>query len=90
MIPAATSRCVRTAAEVVASDDTDIIVGSHISAVRVALRKVVAGRIPYIYTPVYEGGERTPGMMAIGETPRARSAPPSSGSPTSRMRRAGT
>ena len=32
-------------------------------------------RIPYIYTPVYEGGERTPGVMAIGETPRAQSRP---------------
>ena len=66
---------VRTASEVVASSDADIIVGSHISAVRVALRKVVAGRIPYVYTPVYEGGERTPGVMAIGETPRAQSRP---------------
>ncbi|MDB5603316.1 MAG: putative nitrile hydratase regulator [Bradyrhizobium sp.] len=66
---------VRTASDVVASDDADIIMGSHISAVRVALRKVVAGRIPYVYTPVYEGGERTPGVMAIGETPRAQSRP---------------
>jgi urea transport system substrate-binding protein len=66
---------VRTASDVVASDDADIIMGSHISAVRIALRKVVAGRIPYIYTPVYEGGERTPGVMAIGETPRAQSRP---------------
>jgi ABC-type branched-subunit amino acid transport system substrate-binding protein len=65
----------RTAADIVASDDADIIMGSHISAVRVALRKVVAGRIPYIYTPVYEGGERTPGVMAIGETPRNQSRP---------------
>jgi urea transport system substrate-binding protein len=66
---------VRTASDVVASDDADILMGSHISAVRVALRKVVAGRIPYVYTPVYEGGERTPGVMAIGETPRAQSRP---------------
>ena len=66
---------VRTASDIVASDDADIIMGSHISAVRVALRKVVAGRIPYVYTPVYEGGERTPGVMAIGETPRAQSRP---------------
>ena len=49
--------------------------GSHISAVRVALRKVTRNRIPYIYTPVYEGGERTPGVMAIGETPRCQSRP---------------
>jgi ABC-type branched-subunit amino acid transport system substrate-binding protein len=66
---------VRAASDIVASEDADIVMGSHISAVRVALRKVVAGHIPYIYTPVYEGGERTPGVMAIGETPRALSRP---------------
>jgi urea transport system substrate-binding protein len=60
---------VRCATDMVASEDADIVMGSHMSAVRLALRKVVAGRIPYIYTPVYEGGERTPGVMAIGETP---------------------
>ena len=66
---------VRKASEIVAAADADIIMGSHISAVRVALRNVLTGHIPYIYTPVYEGGERTPGVMAIGETPRAQSRP---------------
>ncbi len=66
---------VRTASDIVAHDEVDLIMGSHISAVRVALRKVVAGHIPYIYTPVYEGGERTPGVMAIGETPRHQTRP---------------
>lgn len=68
-------KIVDTAADIVADDDADIVMGSHISAVRVALRKVLAGRIPYIYTPVYEGGERTPGVMAIGETPRHQTKP---------------
>jgi hypothetical protein len=49
---------VRCATDMVASEDADIVMGSHMSAVRLALRKVVAGRIPYIYTPVYEGGEQ--------------------------------
>jgi ABC-type branched-subunit amino acid transport system substrate-binding protein len=66
---------VRAASDIVADDDADIVMGSHISAVRVALRQVVAGKIPYVYTPVYEGGERTPGVMAIGETPGAQSRP---------------
>jgi len=65
----------RTASDIVASEDADLVMGSHISAVRVALRKVVAGHIPYLYTPVYEGGERTPGVMAIGETPGAQWRP---------------
>ncbi len=65
----------RQAVEIIDNDEADILVGSHISAVRVALREVATGRIPYIYTPVYEGGERTPGVMAIGETPRKQMRP---------------
>lgn len=45
------------------------IVGMHISAVRESLVRSVGGRLPYVYTPLYEGGERTPGVFAIGETP---------------------
>jgi urea transport system substrate-binding protein len=63
------------ARDAVEFDEVDIIMGSHISAVRVALRKITRGRVPYIYTPVYEGGERTPGVMAIGEVPRAQTRP---------------
>jgi ABC-type branched-subunit amino acid transport system substrate-binding protein len=63
------------AAQAIASDEVDVIMGSHISAVRVALRKVTRNRVPYVYTPVYEGGERTPGVMAIGETPYGQSRP---------------
>jgi urea transport system substrate-binding protein len=63
------------ARDAVEFDEVDIIMGSHISAVRVALRKITKGRIPYIYTPVYEGGEQTPGVMAIGEVPRAQTRP---------------
>jgi ABC-type branched-subunit amino acid transport system substrate-binding protein len=63
------------ATEAIEFDDIDIIMGSHISAVRVALRRITRGRVPYIYTPVYEGGERTPGVMTIGETPRSQTRP---------------
>jgi ABC-type branched-subunit amino acid transport system substrate-binding protein len=63
------------AEQAIASDEVDLVMGSHISAVRVALRKVTRNRVPYIYTPVYEGGEQTPGVMAIGETPRSQSRP---------------
>lgn len=47
----------------------DAIVGMHISAVRQRLSKVVQQRVPYIYTPLYEGGETTRGIFTIGETP---------------------
>ena len=47
----------------------DAVVGWHISAVRVAVAPRIAGRVPYIYTALYEGGERTPGVFLAGETP---------------------
>ncbi|MEM7523864.1 MAG: substrate-binding domain-containing protein [Pseudomonadota bacterium] len=47
----------------------DAIVGMHISAVRERLISVVRGRVPYIYTPLYEGGAMAPGVFAIGDTP---------------------
>ena len=65
----------RNAEDLVALDGADIVVGCHMSAVRVALRRTFAGRIPYIYTPIYEGGERTPGILAIGETPPRQARP---------------
>ena len=53
----------------------DAIVGMHISAVRQRLAGSVSGRIPYVYTPLYEGGERTPGVFTIGETPERQLLP---------------
>ena len=47
----------------------DAVVGWHISAVRRALVPKISGRIPYIYTAQYEGGERAPGVFVTGETP---------------------
>jgi urea transport system substrate-binding protein len=63
------------AEQAIGFDEVDLIMGLHTSAVRVAMRKITRNRIPYIYTPVYEGGERTPGVIAIGETPRWQSRP---------------
>jgi ABC-type branched-subunit amino acid transport system substrate-binding protein len=45
------------------------VTGWHISAVRRELAPKTTGRVPYVYTPVYEGGERTPGVFLTGETP---------------------
>ena len=53
----------------------DAIVGMHISAVRQSLSKIVQQRIPYVYTPLYEGGERTKGVFAIGDTPERQLGP---------------
>lgn len=45
------------------------VVGWHISAVREVLAPRIAGRVPYVYTALYEGGERRPGVFLTGETP---------------------
>lgn len=45
------------------------VVGWHISAVRRALAPRLAARVPYIYTALYEGGERSRGVFLTGETP---------------------
>ena len=47
----------------------DAIVGMHTSQVRQRVLRDVARQIPYVYTPLYEGGENTPGVFALGETP---------------------
>ncbi len=51
------------------------VVGMHISAVRQKLAKIIGGRVPYVYTPLYEGNERTPGIFALGETPQEQLRP---------------
>ena len=53
----------------VASGLVDAVVGWHISAVRQAIAPRIAGRVPYVYTALYEGGEHTPGVFMAGETP---------------------
>lgn len=53
----------------VAAGLVDAVVGWHISAVRQAVAPRIAGRVPYVYTALYEGGERTPGVFLVGETP---------------------
>ncbi|AIY45451.1 aliphatic amidase regulator [Mycolicibacterium fortuitum subsp. fortuitum DSM 46621 = ATCC 6841 = JCM 6387] len=53
----------------------DAVSGWHISSVRHALAPVVAGRVPYTYPALYEGGERRPGIYCCGETPDQQLAP---------------
>jgi len=55
--------------ELIAENRAEAVVGMHISAVRLALVRALRGRVPYVYTPVYEGGERAPGVFMVGETP---------------------
>lgn len=59
----------RTVESLVHEGKVDAVVGWHISAVRRRIAPRVAGRVPYVYTALYEGGERTPGVLVTGETP---------------------
>jgi len=61
--------------ELIETGQIQAIVGMHISAVRQKLVKVVAGRVPYVYTALYEGGETAPGVYTIGETPECQLGP---------------
>ncbi|HEX7437415.1 MAG TPA: substrate-binding domain-containing protein, partial [Caldimonas sp.] len=62
-------------AELMHSGAIDAIVGMHTSQVRQRVLRDVARQIPYVYTPLYEGGERTPGVFALGETPEQQLRP---------------
>jgi urea transport system substrate-binding protein len=45
------------------------VTGWHISSVRQAVAPLVAHRVPYVYTALYEGGEHTDGVFLTSETP---------------------
>ncbi len=58
----------QTLGELVAERDVDALVGMHLSSVRQRITAAVGGRLPYVYPCLYEGGDTTPGLFAIGET----------------------
>ncbi|MFD0390858.1 ABC transporter substrate-binding protein [Tistrella bauzanensis] len=53
----------------IAARTIDAVVAMHPSDLRATMAATIAGRVPYVYTPQYEGGERAPGC-----TPSARPA----------------
>lgn len=53
----------------------DAVTGWHISAVREELASVVDGRVPYVYSSLYEGGEQRPGVICSGEVPKRQIEP---------------
>ncbi|SDG97681.1 substrate-binding domain-containing protein [Nonomuraea jiangxiensis] len=72
----------RPAAEVAAevsglvgSGTVQAVAGSHASDVRVRVVAAVAGRVPFVYAPPYEGGGHAPGVYFLGETPARQLAP---------------
>ena len=55
-------------AELVDDGEVDAIVGMCISSVRQRIVGAVGGRVPFVYTCLYEGGDASPGLYTIGET----------------------
>lgn len=64
-----------TMRDAVDAGEIDAIVGMHTSSVRRALIAGCEGRIPYVYTALHEGGERTCGVYTLGETPERQLRP---------------
>ncbi|MFG2037842.1 substrate-binding domain-containing protein [Dactylosporangium sp. NPDC048998] len=56
-------------ADLVRAGAVAAVVGAHASDVRVAAVRALGGRVPYVFTPPYEGGESAPGVYLLGETP---------------------
>jgi ABC-type branched-subunit amino acid transport system substrate-binding protein len=65
----------RKVRELLDAGRVDAVSGWHISSVREAIAPVVAERIPYIYTALYEGGEGRPGIFCSGEVPKLQVQP---------------
>ena len=57
------------------SDNCKAIIGTHDSAVRSAVSRHIRGKIPYVYTPPYEGDETGKGLFVLGETPYQQLSP---------------
>ena len=65
----------KSAMRLMLSEKVDLIVGNHDSAVRQAIVGAVKGRVPYVYSPVYEGGECSSNVFMLGETPQQQLKP---------------
>lgn len=53
----------------------DAIVGMHTSSVRQRVTARLGAALPFVYTPLYEGGPLPAGVMAIGDTPQSQLLP---------------
>lgn len=49
-------------------EGVDAVVGMHPSNVRAPISNGLRGRVPYVYTPQYEGGEHRPCLVTTGAT----------------------
>lgn len=59
----------------VEAGEIDAWIGMHTSDVRVAVATTLGGRVPYVFTPMYEGGEEGQGVYLLGGTPEYQMRP---------------
>ena len=77
----------KSAVRLMLEDKVDLFIGSHDSATREANIATIKSKVPYIYSPVYEGGECSPNVTASARRRRSRRSRPSSSSPRRRRRK---
>ncbi len=65
----------KSAVRLMLEDKVDLFIGSHDSATREANIATIKGKVPYVYSPVYEGGECSPNVYCLGETPPQQAQP---------------
>lgn len=65
----------KSAVRLMLEDKVDLFIGSHDSATREANIATIKSKVPYIYSPVYEGGECSPNVYCLGETPPQQAQP---------------
>ncbi|MGC1358924.1 MAG: substrate-binding domain-containing protein [Xanthobacteraceae bacterium] len=65
----------KSAIRLMLEENVDVFVGSHDSATREALVGTIKGKVPYVYTPVYEGGECAFNTYVTADTPEQQIRP---------------
>jgi urea transport system substrate-binding protein len=65
----------KSAVRLMLEENVDVFVGSHDSATREALVGTIKGKVPYVYTPVYEGGECAFNTYVTADTPEQQIRP---------------
>jgi urea transport system substrate-binding protein len=65
----------KAAVRLMLQEKCDLFIGSHDSATREALVSTIKARTPYIYTPIYEGGECAPNTYVLADTPEQQVRP---------------
>jgi urea transport system substrate-binding protein len=63
-------------ADLAAETGFDAIIGMHTSSVRERITSARTLAVPFVYTPLYEGGALPAGVYAVGETPAMQLLPP--------------